>query len=60
MVTPQVAHEGKVRRRQAEQQTDQILCLNLVTNAVVTWNTVYMDARWLSCGPKESSLGTST
>ena len=38
------AHEGKVRRRQTEQQTDQILCLNLVTNAVVTWNTVYMEA----------------
>ena len=38
------AHEGKVRRRQTEQQTDQILCLNLVTNAIVTWNTVYMNA----------------
>ena len=38
------AHEGKVRRRQTEQQTDQILCLNLMTNAVVTWNTVYMEA----------------
>ena len=38
------AHEGKVRHRHAEQQTDQILCLNLVTNAVVTWNTVYMEA----------------
>ena len=39
-----VPYEGKVRRRQTEQQTDQILCLNLVTNAVVTWNTVYMEA----------------
>ena len=27
------AHEGKVQRRQADQQTNQILCLNLVTNA---------------------------
>ena len=38
------AHEGKVQRRQADQQTNQILCLNLVTNAIVTWNTVYMNA----------------
>ena len=27
------AHEGKVQRRQADQQTNQVLCLNLVTNA---------------------------
>ena len=26
------AHEGKVQRRQADQQTNQVLCLNLVTN----------------------------
>ena len=32
------AHEGKVQRRQADQQTNQVLCLNLVTNAIVTWN----------------------
>ena len=38
------AHEGKLQRRQADQQTNQILCLNLVTNALVTWNTVYMNA----------------
>ena len=30
------AHEGKVQRRQADQQTNQVLCLNLVTNAIVT------------------------
>ena len=30
--------------RQADQQTNQVLCLNLVTNAIVTWNTVYMNA----------------
>ena len=35
------AHQGKVQRRQADQQTNQVLCLNLVTNAIVTWNTVY-------------------
>ena len=33
------AHEGKVRRRQ---QANQASCLNLVVNAIVTWNTVYM------------------
>ena len=38
------AHEGKVQRRQADQQTNQVLCLNLVTNAIVTWNTIYMNA----------------
>ena len=38
------AHEGKVQRRQADQQTNQVLCLNLVTNAIVTWNTLYMNA----------------
>ena len=38
------AHEGKVQRRQADQQTNQVLSLNLVTNAIVTWNTVYMNA----------------
>ena len=38
------AHQGKVQRRQADQQTNQVLCLNLVTNAIVTWNTVYMNA----------------
>ena len=38
------AHEGKVQRRQADQQTNQVLCLNLVTNAIVTWSTLYMNA----------------
>ena len=38
------AHEGKVQRRQADQQTNQVVCLNLVTNAIVTWNTIYMNA----------------
>ena len=33
------AHEGS---RQADQQTNQVLCLNLVTNAIVTWS--YMNA----------------
>ena len=38
------ANEGKIRRNQEEDQTNQASCLNLVTNAVVTWNTVYMTA----------------
>jgi TnpA family transposase len=36
------AHEGLVRQRQPEDQTNQASCLTLVTNAVVTWNTLYM------------------
>jgi TnpA family transposase len=35
------AHEGAVRRRHLEQQTEQAWCLTLVTNAVVTWTTEY-------------------
>ena len=38
------AHQGQVRRRQPEDQTNQASCLNLVTNAVIVWNTVYMGA----------------
>ncbi len=34
------ANEGHVCKRQIEEQTDQALCLNLVTNAVIAWNTV--------------------
>ena len=36
------ANEGKVRRRHQEEQANQASCLNLVVNAIVTWNTVYM------------------
>jgi len=36
------ANEGEIRRSQHDDQTLQALCLNLVTNAVITWNTVYM------------------
>jgi hypothetical protein len=35
---------GKVKRKHLEEQTNQASCLSLVTNAVVTWNTVYMQA----------------
>jgi TnpA family transposase len=37
-------NEGQLRRRQLEDQTNQASCLTLVTNAVVTWNTIYMAA----------------
>ncbi|MEE9147851.1 MAG: Tn3 family transposase, partial [Candidatus Tectomicrobia bacterium] len=39
-----LANEGKIRRRHHEEQINQASCLNLVTNAVVLWNTVYMSA----------------
>ncbi len=38
------ANEGKVRRHYLEDQTNQASCLTLVTNAAITWNTVYMAA----------------
>jgi TnpA family transposase len=36
------ANEGHVRRRHHEAQTEQALCLTVVTNAVVLFNTVYL------------------
>jgi TnpA family transposase len=39
-----VADKGVIRRKQEEAQTNQAMCLNLLTNAVVVWNTVYMQA----------------
>jgi len=38
------ANEGKVRRRHLEEQANQASCLNLVTNSIVAWNTVYIRA----------------
>ncbi|AHH97577.1 Tn3 family transposase [Kutzneria albida] len=35
------AHEGAVRARHLEAQTEQAWCLTLVTNAVVAWTTEY-------------------
>jgi len=35
------AHEGTIRARLLEQQTEQAWCLTLVTNAVVAWTTEY-------------------
>ncbi len=36
------AHQGHVRRRHHHDQTEQALCLTLLTNAVVLWNTLYL------------------
>jgi hypothetical protein len=36
------ANEGEIRCAQHNDQTVQALCLNLATNAVITWNTVYI------------------
>lgn len=38
------ANEGHVRQRHLEDQAMQAHCLNLVTNAVIAWNTVYLAA----------------
>jgi hypothetical protein len=42
------AHEGAVRRRHLDQQTDQALCLSLVVNAIITWNTTPDSSRWFT------------
>jgi rRNA maturation protein Nop10 len=38
------ANKGTLRKKQEEELRNQARCLNVVTNAVVTWNTVYMAA----------------
>jgi len=35
------ANEGHVRQRTPDQQADQALCLAIVANAIIVWNTVY-------------------
>ena len=37
-----VANEAQIRKSQPEEQLNQAACLNLMVNAVVVWNTVYM------------------
>jgi hypothetical protein len=39
-----VANKGQLRRKRGEELANQASCLNLVTNAVILWNTVYMAA----------------
>jgi len=36
------ANEGKIRSHLEEKQINEASCLNLVVNAVILWNTVYM------------------
>lgn len=35
------ANDGNIRKRLPDEQTDQALCLSLLVDAVITWNTVY-------------------
>lgn len=49
------ANEGHVRHRTPEQQTDQALCLAIVVNAIIVWNTVYTSASSISFAPTGSS-----
>jgi len=39
-----IANKGYLRRKRGEDLVHQASCLNLVTNAVILWNTVYMAA----------------
>jgi TnpA family transposase len=36
------ANEGHVRQRTPEQQGEQALCLSIVVNAIIVWNTIYI------------------
>nr|BBV20610.1 Tn3 family transposase [Escherichia coli] len=36
--------KGEIRKRYTDGQEDQLGALGLVTNAVVLWNTIYMQA----------------
>lgn len=38
------ANEGKIRSHLEEEQINEASCLNLVVNAIILWNTVYMQA----------------
>ena len=38
------ANEGRIRSHLEEQQINEASCLNLVVNAIILWNTVYMQA----------------
>jgi TnpA family transposase len=38
------ANEGKIRTHLEEEQINAASCLNLVVNAIILWNTVYMQA----------------
>ena len=36
------ANEGHIRQRTPDQQSEQALCLAIVVNAIIVWNTVYI------------------
>ena len=38
------ANRGNIRPKQEEEQAHQTACLNLLTNRVIAWNTVYVAA----------------
>jgi hypothetical protein len=38
------ANRAKIRRKHEDEQMNQASCLNLITNAIIVWNTVYMTA----------------
>ncbi len=40
------AHEGTIRARQLDDQTEQAWCLTLATNAVISWTTEYYGSPW--------------
>ena len=37
------AIQGEIKTQQDDQLLNQVGCLNLVTNAIIVWNTVYID-----------------
>src|SRR5262245_775422 len=37
-----IANKGQLRRNRGDELANQASCLNLVTNAIIVWNTVYM------------------
>ena len=37
-----IANKGQLRRKRGDELVNQASCLNLVTNAVILWNTVYL------------------
>jgi TnpA family transposase len=38
------ADEGQIKKSQLQEQANQASALTLVTNAIIVWNTVYMQA----------------
>ena len=38
------ANQGELRRRRTEDQDLQGECITLLTNAIITWNTIYTEA----------------